>query len=205
MSESEPLDKTSELYIVFPFMEAFPFEDYELTLEMEGTDPADIGVAPILIQMLGTFGTDTTLNFSYLENETSITISLYQEDVYFISEEAKNISKLNLIREQLDAGLASDNLELKIENIRKGRKFVSGVGSENLSGVDYNMILADIITMNEASLTSTQMHGLLKLNHKKIIDMNPKGKDLNAIIAYLNFQLHYSRTILGIVIATKIY
>ena len=54
MSESEPLDKTSELYIVFPFMEAFPFEDYELTLEMEGTDPADIGVAPILIQMLGT-------------------------------------------------------------------------------------------------------------------------------------------------------
>jgi len=205
MSESEPLDKTSELYVVFPFMEAFPFEDYELTLEMEGTDPADIGVAPILIQILGTFGTDTTLNFSYLEKETSITISLYQEDVYFISEEAATISKLNLIREQLDSGLASDDLELKIEQIKKGRKFVGLLGSDNLSGVDYNMILADIIAMNEASLTSTQMHGLLKLNYKKMTDLDPKGKELNAIVAYLNFQLHYSRTILGIVIATKIY
>ena len=48
MSE-DSLDKTSELYLTLPFMEAFPFKEYDIALEVEGSGPEDLGVDPILI------------------------------------------------------------------------------------------------------------------------------------------------------------
>jgi hypothetical protein len=205
MSESTPLDKTSELYTVFPFMEAFPFEGYEITLEADGSEPDETGISPLILKQFGAIGTENHLNFFYLDGETSMLVSFYQEDVQYIAETSGKIKKLTPVRDDLDSGLLSSSLKVKIDCVKRSKKFINLLKSEELSDAPFSEILKEVLDAHGAVLNSQQTLAVQKMNFKKIEETKLTSAERKAIGSFLDFQLNYAKIILGIVIAAKIY
>lgn len=201
----ETSDKTSELYKSLPFMESFPFEEYEITLEKEGIDAADLGIDPIIVNALGTFGTDQKVNFFYMEGEYKIQVTFFQDDIAFISEVSDRIKKLDSVHDDLDIAIYCGDIEVKLAQAKKSKKFGQILGSGSVFALPFEDILDDLLKLYEAHLTSEQRLGLQKLNLTKIMSKPLNIKEVNMIRAYLNFQLNYAKILLGIVIAAKIY
>jgi hypothetical protein len=205
MDESSSVDRTLDILKVLPFMEAFPFEEYQISLELEGTDPSELGVSPILIDALGTFGTDLNVHFFYVENDSKILIAINAEDVLYVSHVSDKITTLDTVLSDLNYGMQSPVLEDKITKIKQGKKFVKKLNNFNLLDPPFSEVLQEMLNLEEVVLTSNQMTGLNKLNVQKILDKPLTDTEKRTIFTYLNFQLHYIKILLGVVIATKIY
>lgn len=204
MSE-DSLDKTSELYSALPFMEAFPFGEYEVALEVEGSGPEDLGVDPILIKNLGSFGTEQIINFKYEDEAGPIIISINQEDVLYLAEISRKIKKMTPIKVSIDLGLNSDSLEEKVDEIKRSRTFIKNLESEILLEPRFEGVLADIMEVNEVNLTSAQILAIQKRSLAKLKKTPFSEKQHKVAKIFLDFQLHYAKILLGIVIAAKIY
>jgi len=205
MSENDSQSKTSEIYDALPFMEAFPFEDYEIALEAEGKDLTELGVSPILLNTLGGLGKQEYLAFYYIENESAVQISFCVEDIELISKTAERVKKLNSVLEYLDQGLKSESIEFKIHIIKKSKKFVKLLESENLVYAPFTEVLKEMLDLYKVTLGSSQILGVQRMNLQKIDENRLTAKQKDAILAFFNFQLHYVKILLGIVIAAKIF
>lgn len=205
MAENDSLDKTSELYETFPFMEAFPFEEYGITLETEGTSPTELGISPILVSALGSFGTEKNCSFTYHEKETAFRISFYQEDVADVAAYSKNIKKLDSVAEDFALGLKATRISEKLEHVKRCRKFIKSLKLESLLYAPLNDVLNDLLDLHQVSLTSDRLLGLQRLNLSKIKEDSLTRHEKEAIRSFFDFQLHYARILLGIVIAVKIH
>jgi len=205
MSENEPLDKTSELYTVLPFMEAFPFEGYEITLEADGSEPDNAGISPLILKQFDPIGTDNLLNFFYMDGETSMLVAFYQEDVAYIAETSTKIKKLTPVRDDLDSGLVSSSLKVKIDCVKRSKKFIGLLKSEELTDAPFSEVLKEVLDAYGAVLDSKQTLAVQKMNFKKIEETKLTSAERKAIGSFLDFQLNYAKIILGIVIAAKIY
>lgn len=205
MSEEESPDRILELYELIPCMEMFPFNEYQIALENEGKGPEEIGVSPLLIKTLGSFGKEQRVAFYYLEEETNIMISIDIDDIKYLIEISKKIKKLNSVNESLIQGLQSDSLEIKMAEIKRSKKFISLLDSDKLNGPPFENVLSDLIEINEVAFTSNQMIGLQRLNFKKLQISELSAAKLHVAKSYLNFQLNYARILLGIIISAKIY
>ena len=202
MGEKHSLDKTSELYDILPFMEAFPFTEYKITLE---TDEIDSGIAPMLLNVLGTFGTSTHLNFYYTENDSAVQISFDQDDVFDIEDISYRIKILNSIREYLDTSIQSDVIKDKFAAIKKSKKFIDLLESDNLSYSPFIEVLQDMCEIHDITFSTPQLLGIQKLSFAQIHEPQLTPKQRETLKSFLNFKLHYVKIILGIVIAAKIY
>jgi hypothetical protein len=203
--QDESKDKTSELLKVLPFMSAFPFNDYEITMVEHGQDFITMGVSPILINAFGDTGTVEFLNFSYLDGESKVSISIYRDDAEWIVEEAKQVKKMDRLRAELDDAIASEDLLQKIKVIKSGKKFSKIINCDNMGGVDFEEVLSEFLTLNETVLRSKTKLGLQKLSVATLKSSELSERQHRAVSAFLNFQLHYTKILLGIVIASKIY
>ena len=202
MGEKGSQNKTSELYETLPFMEAFPFKEYEIDLESDGDE---LEVSPILVKTLGSFGESQLLNFNYVEHDATIMVSFHREDIIQTAEDSAKIKKLDSVRQELEKGIKSNDIVVKIEAIKKGRKFIRLLDNENLMNPEFAPFLQEMLTLHSASLESHLVLELQKLKPQKILDFKLIPAEKIAIFSYLNFQLHYARIILGVVIAAKIY
>lgn len=199
------VDKTSELKTVLPFMTEFPFGDYDISMVERGDDLIKLGVSPILVKEFGDNGTIRSLNFYYIEDGSDISISLYAGDVEWIAEEAIHIKKMDELRKTLDDSLESDDLLLKTKTIKKGRKFLKLLNCDNVTGIDFNELIIDFTNIYETALNSKIRLGLQKLSEATLRSTEFSEKQFKAVRAFLNFQIHYIKILLGIVIAAKIY
>jgi hypothetical protein len=205
MGGKAPGGKLPKLEEAFPFMSAFPFEEYTIKLERDDTDPIELGVAPILINSLGTFGNDLQLSFFYREGEATVMVSFFETDVLLIADSAPSIKKMNSVRENLDLAIDSQDLETKVIGIKDGKRFVSLLQIPHLEFQPFGGVLEELLKVHEVALTSTQTLGLQQLSVKKMLKTEPTPKQLEVMRAFLNFRLNYIKIMLGIVIATKIY
>jgi hypothetical protein len=203
--QDESKDKTSELLKVLPFMSAFPFNDYEITMVEHGQDFITMGVSPILLNAFGDNGTVDMLNFSYVDGESSVAISIYRDDAEWISEEAIQVKKMDSLRVQLDEALDSEDLIKKIKAIKSGKKFSKIIHCDNIGGVDFGEVLSEFLKVNETVLQSKTKLGLQKLSEATLKSTEFSEQQFKATTAFLNFQIHYIKILLGIVIAAKIY
>jgi hypothetical protein len=199
------VDKTSELKTVLPFMTEFPFGDYDISMVERGDDLIKLGVSPILVKEFGDNGTIRSLNFYYIEDGSDISISLYAGDVEWIAEEAVHIKKVDALRKTLDTALSGDDLLLKIKAIKAGRKFAKLLNCDTVTDIDFNGLILDFLSIYETSLTSRLKLGLQKLSGATLKSTEFSEKQFKAVRAFLNFQIHYIKILLGIVIAAKIY
>jgi hypothetical protein len=199
------VDKTSELKTVLPFMAEFPFGDYDIQLVEKGEDFIQLGVSPILVKEFGDNGKIQRLNFYYVEDGSDISISLYAGDVVWIAEEAAHIKKVDALRKTLDTALSGDDLLLKVKAIKAGRKFAKLLNCDTVTDIDFNGLILDFLSIYETSLTSRLKLSLQKLSEATLKSTEFSEKQFKAVRAFLNFQIHYIKVLLGIVIAAKIY
>lgn len=205
MSDENQLNKTEELYEDLPFMEAFPFDEYEIALEVEGTDFSEIGVSEILLNTLGSFGTSEKLNFFYREGTFKLMVSFNLDHIFDLAESAKNVKQLTPVKTYLESSLSERDIRPKLDALKKSKKFIEKLNSEPLYDPPFESILYDMLLMNDVNLTTTQILGVMQLNYDNIVGLGLSEKEIDSLNYFLNFRLHYVRIILGIVIATKIY
>ena len=109
-------DKTSELRTALPFMEEFPFSDYEITMIEKGENFISLGVSPILVNAFGENGTIDIINFYYIEDESNVSISIPRYDIEWIAQESSRVKKLDALRKTLDDALIDSNMITKVIN-----------------------------------------------------------------------------------------
>jgi hypothetical protein len=199
------VDRTSELMTVLPFMAEFPFGDYDIMMVEKGEDFIKLGVSPILVKEFGDTGKIQSLNFYYIEEGSDISISLYRGDVEWIADEAKYVKKIDALRKTLDDSLSSDDLILKTKAIKIGRKFSKLLNCDAVTGIDFGELLSDFLMIYDTHLNSKIKLGLQKLSEATLKSTEFSEKQFKAVKAFLNFQIHYIKILLGIVIAAKIY
>jgi hypothetical protein len=201
----ETVDTTSELLNVLPFMAEFPFGDYDIRMVEKGDDFIRLGVSPILVKEFGDTGKIQSLNFYYIEEGSDISISLYRGDVEWIAEEATNVKKIDALRKTLDDALSSEDLTLKTKAIKIGRKFSKLLSCDAVTGIDFNDLLSEFLIIYDTHLNSKIKLGLQKLSDAILKSTEFSERQFKAVKAFLNFQIHYIKILLGIVIAAKIY
>jgi hypothetical protein len=145
------------------------------------------------------------VDFYYDEGNSSVSISLRKDDIEWLASESGNVRKFDDLRKELDVSLKSKNLIDKIKSIKIGRKFLKNFPDPTLYEVDFNMTLSEFLELYEVSLDSKTKLILQNLNAKGIISIEFSEKQYRAVMAFLNFQLHYVKIILGVTIAARIY
>ncbi len=205
LDQEQPRDKTSELHSALPFMLQFPFDEYEVYLEERGKDFIQLGISPMLVNAVGDTGIVDSLNFIYYDGDSNVSILLTRSDVEWVAEESSKIKKLDSINAALEEGLNTKNLLLKVKAIKQGKKFTKELGCGSLLGIDLGEILHEFLNLEDAILQSKIKLNLQKLNESALKTTEFSEKQYRAVSAFLNFQLHYARIVLGIVIASKIY
>jgi hypothetical protein len=198
-------DKTSELRTELPFMEEFPFSDYEITMIERGETFISLGVSPILVNAFGENGTIDIINFQYIEDDSKVAISLPKYDVEFIADESTRIKKIDSLRKTLDDALIESNILTKVKAIKVSRKFTKSIKCDNITGLDFNELLLEFTKLHETVLSSKVKLGLQKLSEASLKSTEFSERQFKAVEAFLNFQIHYAKILLGIIIAAKIY
>jgi hypothetical protein len=198
-------DKTTRLFEEIPFMSEFPFDDYEMTIEDLSLPLDQLGIAPILLNEIGDANVIKRVDFYYAEGNSSVSISLRKDDIEWLASESGNVRKFDDLRKELDTSLKSRSLVEKIKSIKLGRKFLKNFPDPTLHEVDFNMTLSEFLELYEVSLDSKTKLILQNLNMKGILSIEFTEKQYKAVTAFLNFQLHYVKIILGVTIAAKIY
>lgn len=201
----ETVDTTSELLYVLPFMAEFPFGNYDIRMVEKGDDFIRLGVSPILVKEFGDTGKIQSLNFYYIEEGSDISIALYRGDVEWIAEEAIHVKKIDALRKTLDDALSSEDLTLKTKAIKNGRKFSKLLNCDAVTGIDFNDLLSEFLIIYDTHLNSKIKLGLQKLSDATLKSTEFSERQFKAVKAFLNFQIHYIKILLGIVIAAKIY
>lgn len=196
---------TGELYRVIPFLRSFPFDEYSIRMKKEGFDFSEENISPILINTLGTFGSETNVVFFYTEKGLVLMTSFYDDDVIAIGEESYKIKKLNSVRESFDAAIESDDVNMKIVAIKEGRKFIKQLGLNHLLFQPFGGVLDVIIKTMKADVPPEVVMGLKRLSVKKVVDGRLDNTAISCVKTFLNFRIHYVKIVLGIVIAAKIH
>jgi hypothetical protein len=203
--EDEARDKTPELTKILPFMSEFPFTEYTIELLEKGDDLIQLGISPMLINEFGDTGLVETLNFYYLEGDSNISISIDRFDVSWIATQAQKVKVLDSTLKALNVGLDSSDLVEKARAAKVGKKFIKAIECEDALLVDSNELLAEFLNLYGTVLTSKLKMNLQKLSIATLKNTQFSERQWMAVTAYLNFQINYSKILLGIVIAAKIY
>jgi hypothetical protein len=198
-------EKKIDVYDDLPFLRSFPFDDYEIEIGVNGTDFSELGVSPILLDVLGTFGTEKEVKFQYASGDSNVMISIHIDDVLDIKEYANKIETLNEHFKYLKESIQSEDASKKISSIKKSKKFILQLDIEALVAIQFSDIIPSISEMEGAKPTEDLINALTKLSAKKVLENQKTVEEKKLVLSYLDFQLHYAMIILGIIIAAKIH
>lgn len=196
-------NSTDEIYKRFPFLSAFPFKQYSISLQKDEFE-VDLDIDPIIINSVGSLESPKQLCFHYVEQDTQIMLSFYEADVDFIYEKSSGVKFFDEIRRTIDLALDSDSINHKIEAIKRCNKFLSEVNSALVPNSNFIGVLNDLLGANGIVLPTRILSALHKMS-SNIKEEKFSIKEKSVVSAYFNFHLHHAKIVLGIIIAAKIY
>ena len=188
-------------YKLFPFLSSFPFQEYTISVEKSSKD--DIEVDPMIAKEASTISNLDFINFTCKHGDSDICFSFYTFDIEYICSISRKVRKLDSIREKLDIGISSNELDCKLKTIREGEKFIKKLGHSLLAGKSFDVILDEMLKLREASVKQSVLDKI-----KLFKDVDYSSIDylaIDCILDYYDLHLHHIKILLGIVIATKIY
>ncbi len=206
---TKDFDNLIQVYETFPFLESFPFEEYNIRIEKE----RDFGVEldpknKILYEgdlELELEPVQHLIHFTYRCDNSDVTISFYLDDIDFLNDRADKIIKLDSIRKIIDVGLNNIDIVLKMKAIKKLGTFMKKVGTTDVLKKDaFGSVLKSIQSMSGMKIPRKISTRVINLD-EKINIKELKVDEEKCIMLYLDFQLHHAKIILGTIIASKIY
>ena len=180
------------IYEIFPFLESFPFDEYTLSSE-KGSEKYE-----------NLLSDEELIDFQYTAIDKDITVSFYREDIEFLNMISEKINKLDSLREEIDRGLQSDDTLVKFESIRISKSFLKKVKSPAENEDVFRSVLDGLQEINETKLSEGIIGKINRLDDS-LANYKFTVNESMAIEAYLNFQLHHVKIMLGVVIASKIH
>lgn len=206
MGEQEPNKSlnNSELYKTFPFLYAFPFDNYQINLEKDTFNPKALGIDPMIVNNISGLEEPDVVNFCYIESDSRIVISFYTNDIEYLKDKSSEIKSLDSIRKNIDDGLESLSIKTKIDCIKKATKFIKLLNSGLISSVSFNEVFLDMLKIDNIELSNKTVISLQNMS-STIKEEKFTDAELKAIRTFYNFRLHYVKILLGVVISAKIY
>jgi len=198
-------EKTIDVFEAIPFLRSFPFDEYEIEMSVDGIDAADLGISPILIDALGTFGTEQYVRFYYDHLGSKTMISIHADEVFDLQQESQKIKKLDEIFKQIKEAISIDDIRRKVSIVKKSKKFIKEIGVEAVSLISFTEVIVGLAEAEGVELKQELVSALHGLTAKSIIENTKTANDKRLIISYLDFHLNYAMIILGIIIAAKIH
>ena len=204
---SKDFEDLAEVYKIFPFLEAFPFKYYKMSLGKDKSFGLDLEAAQKLL-----FGENDVkirpiplIHFTYANDSSDITISFYLEDIGFLADRADEIIKLDSVRKIIDRGLKNIKFSSKMKAIRELDSFMKKAGTSDILKKDtFYSVLRSIQEIHETTLSKDTVDKLRNLD-ESLKTRQLLSSEQICVNTYLNFQLHHAKIILGTIIASKIY
>jgi hypothetical protein len=202
--ETGEIFKSNEnLFEMFPFLRAYPFDDYVITLEKGNSLLDELDIDPIRISA-GGYVKPEFVNFYYDGEVNRITLSFYTYDLSYMLDQAKKIKKFDDIRKTVDFALKSDSLLTKIDSIKRGDTFLKKIGSSLKSVGAFGKILDEMLILAELEIEKPLLKEIKGM--KLTIDEHLFSEEEFKIIkSFYNLHLHHIKILLGIIISIKIY
>jgi len=204
MEDKKGRSDTDSIFDLFPYMQSFPFNEYEFDLKILEKSNSDSGINPIIIEEAGKYVSPSTINFYTSGELTNISISFYTYDIKFIEKRSTSIKKMDQINKALDTALNSYDFLDKLIGINIGEKFLKKIGSGLSASSIFNRILDELIIISEIKMQPDQLK-LIKKFDNSIKQEEFDDAQQQLIREYYNLYLHHARILLGIVIAIKIH
>jgi hypothetical protein len=206
MEEEEEFDdfNSAELYELVPFLEAFPFSEYDIVLEKDKFDPAKMGVSPIILKEVSGLETPEMINFYFKDGDTQAMVTLYINDMFHLQSISNEVTSLNSVNVDLANAIESRNLQDKVKSIKGNLEFVERLGFNFVGSGIFATLLDDLLDLHAIDLPIRLRNSVRNLS-AKINENRFSESELKVVISYYNFLLNHIRILLGVVIAAKIY
>jgi lipopolysaccharide biosynthesis glycosyltransferase len=204
--EDDDLGRSIQVEEIVPFMEAFPFNEYDIIVQKKIEKTRRAEVSKILLDNIEHFTENKTpIDFLFLEGDNQLMITFQSKDLEEIAQESKTITKFDALRKHLDTVLISDDIEAKLKIIKISRKFIGSGLPSLLLNESVITVLSELLELNEIRLSQNQIIALSKYSYTKFCKESATPNQLEIVRTYLNFHLHYAKIILGIIISSKIF
>ena len=185
----------------FPFMQNFPFGN-EFSME--------VASAPVMAMMFdeefsARKASPSLINFTNVGSPSKMVISMYADELEWISEVADSIKSLDKIAKRIDKGLKTKDIFLKRDIVMEADLWLNGIKdrASSLSKETFNEVIQSLLGGKPLSEAVSVINSVNKMYTKKGVVKISK-ENLNIIFTYFHFKLVYAKLILGIVIASKI-
>jgi hypothetical protein len=145
------------------------------------------------------------INFTHVGTPSKMVISMYADELEWISEVADSIKSLDKIAKRIDKGLKTKDIFLKRDIVMEADLWLNGIKdrSASLSKETFNEVIQSLLGGKPLSEAVSVINSVNKMYTKKGVVKISK-ENLNIIFTYFHFKLVYAKLILGIVIASKI-
>ena len=206
MDEEEEFDNlnAAELYSLIPFLQAFPFPEYEIVLEKDSFDPAKMGVSPIILREISGLETPEMINFYFVDGDTQAMVTLYKNDLFHLLMMSEEVSVLDSVNEDLANAINASRLQEKVKAIVGNLEFVENLGFNFVDSGVFATLLDDLLELHGIDLPARLRTSVRNLS-AKINENRFSESELKVVTSYYNFLLNHIRILLGVVIAAKIY
>jgi hypothetical protein len=192
---------SKQAYVVqrkYPFLENFPFNEFQV----EAGDlfkPMAADDSPYPTQTVD----PKLLKFVYETDQSSMTIMIFEQELNWLNEIAEKITALDHTTKVIDEAINSTDLLTKRDGVNFAEEWSSKI-QDNRTRLSYSTsgeILSGLVR-SHAQLTEV-INKLVKLAlGKGLVGLD--REEYQIILTYYQFQLIYTKLILGIVIASKI-
>lgn len=180
------------IHEIFPFLESFPFDQYIISSGKASDKFDDV------------LSEEELIDFQYAALDKDIAVSFHKEDIEFLNMISENIKVLDSLREAIDRGLDSNDMIVKFESIKHSKKFLKKIESPAQQEDVFRSVFNGLQEINEVKISDGIVGKINKLD-KRLAKYKFTVNELMAVEAYLNFQLHHVKIMLGVVIASKIH
>ena len=188
-------------YIIFPFLSSFPFSEYEISIQKSVED--DIQVDPMIAKEAYSLSALDFINFTYKYQESDISFYFYTFNIEYLCSASKKVIKLDYIREILDFGINSNDIEIKLKSIIAGEVFIKKLGNMLLAGNTFDLILDEMFKSQQVNIKNIDLEKIKRFKNIDYSLITNAAKD--CVLDYYDLHLHHIKILLGIVIAYKIY
>lgn len=182
----------------YPFLENFPFSEFQVEagdlFKPMATDESSYPNQTVDPKLL---------KFVYDTGQSSMTIMIFEQELNWLNEIAEKITDLDHATKVIDDAINSPDILVKRDGVNFAEEWSSKI-QDNHTRLSYSTsgeILAGLVK-NHVQLTIV-INKLVKLAlGKGLVGLD--HEEYQIILTYYQFQLIYTKLILGIMIASKI-